>query len=111
LRLAPEPYRVAREQQAGPWQENPRLVPGNRTNADTEMIPINRVPLEDRYRPIVTDNRARPAHVPVSSGARGDIRSYFERDSRPIRYNPPGPEPRPVINEPLAPGYEPHREV
>ncbi|KAM5379869.1 hypothetical protein ACJA88_005297 [Fusarium oxysporum] len=96
---------------AGPWQENSRLVPGNRTNADTEMIPINRVPLEDRYRPIVTDNRARPAHVPVSSGARGDIRSYFERDSRPIRYNPPGPEPRPVINEPLAPGYEPYREV
>ncbi|KAF5260676.1 hypothetical protein FOXYS1_8664, partial [Fusarium oxysporum] len=111
LRLAPEPYRVAREQQAGPWQENSRLVPGNRTNADTEMIPINRVPLEDRYRPIVTDNRARPAHVPVSSGARGDIRSYFERDSRPIRYNPPGPEPRPVINEPLAPGYEPYCEV
>ncbi|RKK29091.1 hypothetical protein BFJ65_g1029 [Fusarium oxysporum f. sp. cepae] len=111
LGLAPEPYRVAREQQAGPWQENSRLVPGNRTNADTEMIPINRVPLEDRYRPIVTDNRARPAHVPVSSGARGDIRSYFERDSRPIRYNPPGPEPRPVINEPLAPGYEPYREV
>ncbi|KAF4437842.1 hypothetical protein FACUT_5376 [Fusarium acutatum] len=111
FRLAAEPYRDAREQQAGPWQENSRLVPGNRTNADIEVIPINRVPLEDRHHPIVTDNRAGPAHAPVSSGARGDIRSYFERDPRPIRYNPPGPEPRPVINEPLAPGYEPYREV
>ncbi|KAI8419364.1 hypothetical protein FOFC_01945 [Fusarium oxysporum] len=93
------------------FRNEPPMTTSNRTNADTEMIPINRVPLEDRYRPIVTDNRARPAHVPASSGARGDIRSYFERDSRPIRYNPPGPEPRPVINEPLAPGYEPYREV
>jgi hypothetical protein len=75
------------------------------------MVPINRVSLEDRHRPIVTDNRAGRAHAPVSSGARGDIRSYFERDPRPVRYIPPGPEPRPVINEPLAPGYEPFREV
>ncbi|KAG4295031.1 hypothetical protein FPRO06_01615 [Fusarium proliferatum] len=109
--LAAEPYRVAREQQAGPWQENSRLVPGNRTNADIEMIPINRVSLEDRHRPIVTDNRAGPARVPVASGARSDIRSYSERDPRPVRYNPPGPEPRSVINQPLAPGYEPYREV
>jgi hypothetical protein len=111
FRLAPEPYRVVREQQAGPWQDGSRLVPGSRTNANTEIIPINRVPLDDRQRPIITEHRAGPAHVPVSSGARGDIRSYFERDPRPIRYNPPGPEPRPVMNEPLAPGYEPYREV
>ncbi|KAF9771932.1 hypothetical protein IL306_010401 [Fusarium sp. DS 682] len=97
FRPAPESYRVTREHQAGPWQESSRLVPGSRSNTDTEIIPINRVPLEDRQRPVITEPRAGPLHVPVSSGARGDIRSYFEREPRPVRYNPSGPEPRPVL--------------
>ncbi|KAF4336346.1 hypothetical protein FBEOM_9799 [Fusarium beomiforme] len=111
FRSAPESYRVTREHQTGPWQENSRLVPGSRSNADAEIIPINRVPLEDRQRPIITGPRAGPRHIPVTSGARGDIRSYFEREPHPVRYNPPGPEPRPVLNQPLAPSYESSREV
>ncbi|KAF4450723.1 hypothetical protein F53441_6166 [Fusarium austroafricanum] len=106
-RPTPEPYRAPREHQAIPWQEGSRLPSGSRNNVPIEIIPISRAPLDDRQRPVLADPRGVPSHVPAPSGARGDIRSFFEREPRPVRYNPPASEPRPVMNEPLASRYEP----
>ncbi|OBS27655.1 hypothetical protein FPOA_01597 [Fusarium poae] len=93
------------------WQEEPRLLRAGRSNADIDMIPISRVPLESRQRPVVTEHRAIP--YPVSAPrAQSDIRSYFEPGPHLVRYNPPpAPEPRAIINDPMAPRYETVREI
>ncbi|KAM0242334.1 hypothetical protein ACHAPO_000748 [Fusarium lateritium] len=93
------------------WQEEPRLLRAGRSNADIDMIPISRAPLESRQRPVVTEHRAMP--YPVSAPrAQSDIRSYFEPEPRLVRYNPPpAPEPRAIISDPMVPRYETIREV
>ncbi|RGP72044.1 hypothetical protein FSPOR_2889 [Fusarium sporotrichioides] len=91
-------------------QEEPRLLRAGRGNADVDMIPIGCAPLESRQRPVVTEHRAIP--YPVSAPrAQSDIRSYVEPGSRLVRHNPPGPEPRAIINDPMAPRYETMREI
>ncbi|KAG5661070.1 hypothetical protein KAF25_002713 [Fusarium avenaceum] len=110
-RPAPEPYRIPTGHQAIPWQEGAQLLQGNHSNGGAEMIPINRVPLEGRQHPVSTENRAVPYHTSAPSRAHDGVKRYFEPEPRVVRYNPPGPEPRPVLNEPIAPRYEQFREI
>uniref|UniRef100_A0A4E9DQQ6 DUF2293 domain-containing protein n=1 Tax=Gibberella zeae TaxID=5518 RepID=A0A4E9DQQ6_GIBZA len=92
------------------WQDEPRLLRAGRNNADVGIIPIGHAPLENQQRPVVTEHRAIP--YPVSATrAQSDIRSYFEPGPRLVRYDPPGPEPRVIISDPMAPRYETIREI
>ncbi|RGP64114.1 hypothetical protein FLONG3_9660 [Fusarium longipes] len=92
------------------WQEEPRLSLASRSNADVDMIPIGRAPLESRQRPVLTEPWAAP--YPISAPrAQSDIRSYFEPEPRLVRYIPPGPESRPVVSGSMAPHYETLREI
>jgi hypothetical protein len=75
------------------------------------MIPVGRAPLESRQRHVVMEPpQAVPYPISVPR-AQSDIRSYFEPEPRLVRYNPPGPEPRAVISDPMAPRYETLREM
>ncbi|KAJ4261589.1 hypothetical protein NW762_007020 [Fusarium torreyae] len=107
----PEPYRAPEMHQTIPWQEGWGLPQGIRSNADVETIPISRAALESRPRPILAEPRAVPYPVSGPAGAHDDPRRYIEREPRLVRYNPPAPEVRPVVNEPMAARYEPYREM
>ncbi|KAF5672445.1 hypothetical protein FHETE_3748 [Fusarium heterosporum] len=110
-RPAPGPYRNPEGHQTLPWQEGPRLLQGSRSHAGVEVVPINQVSLEERQYPVLTEPRTVPYHASASSRAHNGVLKYSEPEPRVIRYNPPSTEPRPIMNEPIAPRYEPYREI
>ncbi|KAF4988899.1 hypothetical protein FGRMN_9480 [Fusarium graminum] len=110
-RPAPGPYRNPEGHQPLPWEDGPRLLQGSRSHAGTGVVPINQVSLEERQYPVLTEPRTVPYHASASSRAHNGVLGYSEPEPRVVRYNPPGSEPRPIMNEPIAPRYEPFREI
>ncbi|KAF5027774.1 hypothetical protein F66182_104 [Fusarium sp. NRRL 66182] len=110
-RPVPEPYSAPENYLAVPWQGGPRMLQDNRTNADVEMIPIDRVPLEVRPHHVLTETRAVPYPIPSTSGAHDDPRWCVKREPRLDRYNPSGSDDRSAVTGSMAPRYEAYREV
>ncbi|KAF4467290.1 hypothetical protein FALBO_5825 [Fusarium albosuccineum] len=102
---APEQHRVVS------WQEGSRILQETQGSAGVEIIPISRAPLEARPRPILAEPRAAMYPTSAAPGTHADAWRYVEREPRVVYHNAPGPEPRQVLGDPLAPRLEQYREI